>query len=133
MHAPRQPAIKLADRDGDRSRFVLAGDVDTAEWLDAYERFAQTEPGGHVLWDLTEATLSGLTSAAVYDLAPRLGAIRARHGAVGRFALVCTRDVDFGLARMLVIYARLADPPTPMEAFRNSDVAWRWLSDAVAS
>jgi hypothetical protein len=129
MHAPRHPVIKLAKRDGDRSRFVVAGDVDTTEWLEAYERFLQAQPGGHVLWDLTQGSLDGLSSAAVSELALRIGAVRARHRASGRFVLACVCEGDFGLARMLVIYA-LADPPTPMEVFRNSDAAWRSLSNS---
>ena len=131
MHAPRHPAIKLANRDGDRSRFVVAGDVDTTEWLEAYERFLQAEPAGHVLWDLTQGSLGDLSSASVSELALRIGAVRARHRASGRFALACVREVDADVARLLVIYA-LADPPAPIEVFRDSDAAWRSLSDVNA-
>ena len=130
MHARRRPAIKPASREGDRSRFIVEGDVDAAEWLRAYEGFVQAEPDGHVLWDLTEGSLNILSAADVRELARSVCAIRDREHASGRFALVCRRDVDFGIARMLVIYAGCADARAPMQVFRDADLAWRWLSGA---
>ena len=133
MHARRQHAINLALRDGGRSRFIVTGDVDSQEWLDAYERFLQAEPAGHVLWDLTEGSLAVLSSADVRDLALRVEAIREGRQAGGRFAFVCPRDVDFGIARMLVTYAGCSDPRAPMQVFRDLEEAWRWLSCANAA
>jgi hypothetical protein len=123
-------AIELAQRDGDRNRFIPAGDVDATDWLGAYEAFAQSEPGGHVLLELTGATLTGLSAADVRDLARRVDEVRRRQQQVGRIALVCAEDAEFGIARMLVAYAECGDHADSMRVFRDSDSAWRWLLNA---
>jgi hypothetical protein len=130
MYARRRAAIKL-DKEGERARFVVDGDVDAGEWLGAYETFVKAEPAGHVLWDLTEGSLNVLSSAEVRDLARRVCDVRAKEHAAGRFALVCPRDVDFGIGRMLVIYAGCSDQRSPLQVFRDPDTAWRWLSDGT--
>lgn len=132
MHARRHAAIQPTQKEGDRSRFTVAGDVDPEEWLAAYQSFLQGEPRGHVLWDLSAGTLNVLSSADVRELARRLCALREREHAAGRFALVCPRDVDFGIGRMLVIYAGCADLGSPLQVFRDSETAWRWLSGVDA-
>jgi hypothetical protein len=131
MHARRRGAIKL-DKEGERTRFVVDGDVDAGEWLGVYESFVKTEPGGHALWDLTEGSLNVLSSADVRELARRVCDLRDKEHAAGRFALVCPRDVDFGIGRMLVIYAGCTDHQSPLQVFRDSDTARRWLSGSVA-
>lgn len=122
--------IELAQRDGDPSRFVVAGELDGTEWLGAYEAFVQTEPGGPILWDLTGAMLTGLSAVDVRNLARRIGNVRRRQQAGGRFALVCPQDAEFGIARMLVAYADCDERADSMQVFRDSQSALRWLSNA---
>ena len=128
--ASATPLIKIAYRDGNRYRFVVARGFDRFELVNAYEQFLRLEPGGHVLWDLTEGGLQVLSSSDVRDLACDIGLVRGRH-AGGRLALVCPCDIDYGIARMLAIYGdTYADPPVVIQAFRDADEAWCWLSDA---
>ena len=130
MTATGHWAIELAQRDSDCCRFVVSGELDATEWLGAYEAFAQTEPSGHVLLDLTSARLTGLSVVDVRALARRIDEVRRRQHASGRFALVCTRDVEFGIARMLVAYADCDERADSMQVFRDSHSALRWLSNA---
>lgn len=128
MHARGRATIKLTHAEHGRSRFAVAGDVDPAEWLSAYETFVQADARADVLWDLTDGSLNVLSAADVRDLARRLCDVRERERATGRFAIACPRDVNFGIGRMLVIYAGCADAASPLQVFRDADTAWRWLS-----
>jgi hypothetical protein len=126
MHAPRQPAIRVTRREGSRLQIAVGSHVTPVEWAEAYEQLLLAEPQGDVLWDLTEGALRQLTGAEVQGLAYGLARIRARHQ--GRpCALLCPRDIDYGMGRMLSSYAECADPPADMVVFRDPTSAWRWL------
>jgi hypothetical protein len=122
--------ITLAYRDGNRYWLVMGSGFAASRWLEAYERFLEVAPGADVLWELPEGGLRTLSADDVRDVACRISAIRRRQSG-GRFAIASPADVDYGMARMLATYGELqADPPAPIEVFRDADEAWRWLSDA---
>jgi len=123
------PLIRLAHRDGNRYWLVMGPGFAASRWLEAYERFLEAAPGADVLWHLPEGGLKVLSADDVRDVACRISAIRSRQLG-GRFAVASPEDVDYGIARMLAIYGEhYANPPAPIEAFRDANEAWRWLSD----
>jgi hypothetical protein len=86
----------------------------------------QYDPDSHALWDLRDAVLSGFSADQIRSLASYVG---ERWGASGRnrAALVVSRDLDFGLARM---YEQLLTGRTTSEVrvFRVYSEAIDWLS-----
>lgn len=94
-----------------------------AQFLDAGEH---TSP--NVLWDLSTATLTPLSSKAIRQLAADF--IRVGHGRrrPGKSALVCGGDVDFGLARMLVTLVSEQGLPVEGHVFHDVNDAKAWLA-----
>jgi hypothetical protein len=48
----------------------------------------------------------------------------------GRSAVVCSRETDFGIANLLIAYARMEGHPVDVQTFRTADDAMRWLTQA---
>jgi hypothetical protein len=84
-----------------------------------------------VLWDLSAGALGLLNYEEVRRLASSLAALRVERDG-GAAAIVCARDADFGLARVLWSYAEAADPAGERAVFRDASEAWRWMEDAAA-
>jgi hypothetical protein len=123
--------VRYSARRGDLSEFVLTGAVAIREWMDAYEAFLD-EPTPLVLWDLTAATLGKTDAREVQVSARRLGCRSAGRPSPRRSALLCRRDVDFGVARQLAAFAEFERCPTLVGVFRNRDEACDWLAEEGA-
>lgn len=104
--------------------------VEPSELLTAYVDFldAGETTSPNVLWDFSSATLTKLSSDAIRELAADV--IRVGHGRrrPGKSALVCVRDVDFGLARMLVILISDQGLPVQFQVFHDVGDAKAWLA-----
>jgi hypothetical protein len=78
------------------------------------------------IWDIKEASFSDVTAD---DL--RKVVIRARpladSRAGGKTAIICSRGVDYGLARLFQIYAELYEAPIDIQVFDSRDAAMNWL------
>lgn len=90
---------------------------------DIYEN-PDYKPDMNVLWDIREAIISSFFSADVQAVRDFV----SKHWGTGgksRAALVVSKDVDFGLARM---YQILSESKTlsPVQVFRDFDEALNW-------
>jgi hypothetical protein len=84
------------------------------------------DPGKDVLWDLQDADLTAFSSADIKHIS---GLVKQHWGksSSSRAALVVSRDVDFGLARM---YEQLLDTGSTgvVRVFRDYEKAIDWLT-----
>lgn len=98
----------------------------------ALARSAQTpgfRPDSHTVWDLRQADLADVQAE---DLRQAV-ATHARHRARSegaRSAIVVTREVDYGVARMFQAFAD--DLPQEFRLFRNMDTALGWAATGFA-
>lgn len=82
-----------------------------------------------VLFDAREGDLSDIDSDSIQRAASALALARPE-SPPGRVAYLVSRDVDFGVSRMVEV---LADTlPIESRTFRDYDEAWSWLSEGLA-
>lgn len=86
--------------------------------------------GMRVLWDLREATLTSLDEAGIRSLLELNSRYQEERGA-GRSAIVVSRDVDYGIARMFQTYAE--DLPWETRVYRDHAEAVAWITGAEAA
>ena len=94
-------------------------DVIIKTWSDPV--FQSTARG---LWDLRNADLSGISAAELRTVAD-LEENRRPDLPRSRIALVVSREVDFGMLRMLEAF--LPESTLDYHVFRDFDDAWHWL------
>jgi hypothetical protein len=124
--------VQLASNQTNLSIYTARGQLDPSEIVATYRAFIEQGPTPLVLWDLTAATLAGLSVRAAQDLAKQVVKVNNGCRKGGRSAVVCSREVDFGIANMLIAYARLEGHPVLIQTFRSADDAIRWLTQAHA-
>ena len=107
--------------------------ADAGGWRRAYDEFVLSEPTTSVLWDLRESGLAGLSSGDLQAFAKCLARSWGPQGPAARFAFICSKDVDFGLARMLIAYADAAQCRVTMQVFRDLDAARTWMGQETAA
>ena len=85
-------------------------------------------PGMSILWDLSEANASRMTSSDIRRIAGQNKARLKKAGVPYKAAFLAPRDIEFGLSRM---YEMFADASlVENRVFRNLEDARRWLSSA---
>ena len=84
------------------------------------------EPGMAELWDLRSAH-APLSVAEVQEIVA-IGQRGAANRGVGRTAIVTSSNLEYGVARMLQVYAEVV-PAVEVEVFRELEATVQWLSD----
>jgi hypothetical protein len=125
--------VELASRQTNLTIFTARGVLKPSEMVATYEAFIENGPTPFVLWDITAATLAALSVRGAQDLARQLARLNNGCRRGGRSAVVCSREIDFGVANMVIAYARLEGHPVHVQTFRTADDAMRWLTQAHAS
>ena len=123
--------VQLASKQSNLSIFTARGQLGPSEMVATYRAFLEHGPTPLVLWDITAATLAGLSVRTVQDLAKQLAKLNNGCRKGGRSAVVCSRETDFGIANLLIAYARLEGHPVHVQTFRTTDDAMRWLLEGA--
>ncbi len=98
--------------------------ADFEEWLDAYYPDRVT---ALILWDETEADLSGLDAEALRRLAHR-AKIKSDARKVGKGAVVYAQPLAFGLGRMFQTFTEMEGLPYEVQSFLTFEDARKWLA-----
>ena len=119
------------DRESDLTTVVVSGAVDVEQMKTQVLGFLKGEPTQRVLWDIRNGSLEKLSMddmrAIITEAAPH-----AHKRCGGRTAVLCTRAVDFGLARMFELVAEAYHIPFEIRVFLNEQHALDWLADVPA-
>jgi hypothetical protein len=107
---------------------VAVGELSADEILEAHRTFLDSAPKVRALLDLSSATLAGIDGESMREVARRAAQLGNRSHVRGRIAIVCARDVDFGMARMFSTYASLYSHPVHFEVFPGAHSARAWLA-----
>jgi hypothetical protein len=120
--------IKRATQEGQLTVFVGWGELSPDEILGAYADFLRTGPTPLVLWDLSAATLTRMHTEDIHAFAERATQWHSVGRQGGKSALVVgSRDLQFGVARMLSTFLSLKGYPVKVETFRSRKEAQPWL------
>ncbi|HWA16038.1 MAG TPA: STAS/SEC14 domain-containing protein [Gemmatimonadales bacterium] len=122
--------IRVAhDREHDVTLYTVAGELTPEEVIATIERDYATNPTTHILWDLTDGSLVGMTSAAFRRIAD-VARERRRPTPEGRTAYVGSDDLAYGLMRMYTTLAYFARVEADYEVFRTREEALAWLTSS---
>jgi hypothetical protein len=110
--------------------FTASGELTYGDVSDAIESFYENRPTLNVLWDLSSAITTNITTEQVHQVSEMLERLRKRREG-GKTALVSPADAAYGLARMLQTLLELAGDPLPIElsVFRDRKAAMQWLCE----
>ena len=105
---------------------TVVGEADAPMVLAEILSFLLVAPTRQVLWDIRLGILTEMSPNALRMIVHRAGPFaRVRDG--GQTAIVCSRDVDFGLCRMFQTFAEQSKIPFEIHVSRDIDEARRWL------
>lgn len=125
--------IKITrDEDRDLTIHDVAGPVSEEEMYDALENFYKREPTALLLWDMSQADVSQVTTETLQRFirkSTQLGG--SRQG--GRTAVIASEDLQYGLARMSEVLTEIESAPYSFRAFRSRQEALRWLKSGDLS
>ena len=116
----------IIDSQNDLSVFTVNGSLIADEIIERVEEYYTRHPTKLVLWIMGEVDLTAITSAGI----ERIIQIAKKHTGKrqeGKTAIVGSKDVDYGLARMYEAYAGLENLPYEYNIFKDVDEAKEWL------
>lgn len=120
-------AVVRTQFSNDLAVFTVEGLLSAAEIVAAIKEFYPSSVKKHVLWDLTRADMSGITSMQFREVAFTVRRYLPEDRVCGRTAFVSVSEIDFGLSRMYTIYAEDEGVPAQYEVFHNKEDALKWL------
>ena len=125
--------IKITkNEDRDLTIHDVTGSVSEEEMYDALENFYKGEPTTLLLWDMSQADVSQVTTETLQRFirkSTQLGG--SRQG--GRTAVIASEDLQYGLARMSEVLTEIESAPYSFRAFRSRQEALRWLKSGDLS
>ena len=104
---------------------TVSGNVTAQEILDKLDIYYQGKPTLLILWDFTNATWSGISSNELHETVKKAKKY-SRPG--GKTAFVFSKEVDFGIGRMLEALAEIEDYDYEFRSFRRIKDADKWLT-----
>ena len=119
---------KTINREKNLTVITVNGELTFDQIIDVLDQFYASEYTLYLLWDLTNADTSSLTTVQVdmiVDHAKEYAHLRKG----GKAAFVLSRDVDFGLARMYEQLSEAKQHPILHGVFRSLDEAMNWLEN----
>ncbi len=107
----------------------VTGPVSEVEMYDALERFYKQEPSALLLWDMSQADVSHVTSEILQKFVKKSAELEvSRQG--GRTAVIASDDLQYGLAKMSVAFSEMELAPCSFHTFRTREEALQWLKPA---
>jgi hypothetical protein len=107
--------------------FAVGPQAGPADVIDAFAAFMSSGPTPLVLWDLRAASIGRFTGVQLQQMVEGLLTFSNAERQVGRSAFVTSREVDYGVVRMLTTQAELGGYPVKMRVYRDLSVARAWL------
>jgi hypothetical protein len=119
--------VGLVAQDVELTTLTAHGELTADELLDAYATFLDAAPTRLTLMDLSRARLAPVSADSMRDIAVQVAAVGRQCKRLGRSAIVCSRDVDYGLIRMFSPLVEIRGSPVRFRVFRGSASAKAWL------
>lgn len=80
----------------------------------------------HVVWDLSEADVSQISSKQLVEAVEYIGAHTGSRGADYKIAIVASKDINFAVSRMFEGYG--SSLPVSINVFRSREDALAWIA-----
>lgn len=120
------PITTQVDHDRQLTIHTVSGNPSFEEGMEVFKSFYEKHPTRNLLWDLRNANLQQISSKDLEEFVHYVKLhSEARTG--GKTAFVVSRDLEFGLLRMVDAYSEFAKIPFNLMTFRSMDEATQWL------
>jgi hypothetical protein len=119
---------RSVDQEKQLTIFIVVGKPSFEETLEVLKPFYEKHPTKNLLWDFRNAsfeTLSSKNLEAIADYVKQHGEVRAG----GKTAFVVSKDLEYGLFRMIETFGEIRKIPIYTEVFRSMDEAVHWLEE----
>jgi len=121
-------AIKIT-KDNGLTVHDVTGRVTEFEMHDALEKLYKEELTDLLLWDMSKADVSHVTSETLRNFAMKSAKLGVRREG-GRTAVVAPTDLQYGLARISDVFLETEGAPFSFRVFRAREEALKWLWSA---
>ena len=116
------------DNDSQLTRFKVTGEATFEEGLSANRTFYEGSPTKNVLWDFSGASLDKITSDQFRQIVDSVKHLTGKRRN-GKTAFLVSRDLEFGIARMLQVFTEINEPPFNVQVFKSMDEVTRWFRE----
>ena len=106
---------------------TVVGEVHVGQVLSQIITFLTGKPTQLVLWDIRAGSLAGISRDDLRLIVEK-GAPYADRRIGGRTAIVCSKELDYGISRMFQTFANIEHIPFEIEVFRDIRGAREWLN-----
>ena len=116
----------IVDSQNDLSVFTVNGELNADEIIERVEEYYNKHPTKLVLWIMGDVDLSAITGTGIERII-QIAKKNTGKRQEGKTAIVGSKDIDFGLARMYEAYTGLENLPYEYKIFKNVGEAKEWL------
>ncbi|MGD2030114.1 MAG: hypothetical protein PVG86_09280 [Desulfobacterales bacterium] len=120
--------ITKVDYDKQLTIHTATGEPTFEEGMEVFKSFYEKHPTKNLLWDLRGASLHHLSSEDLESFVYYAkGHSEVRAG--GKTAFVVSKDLEFGMLRVVDVFSEFAKIPFNIMTFRSMDEAMHWLEE----
>ena len=116
----------IVDSQGDLSVFTVNGELTADEIIERVEEYYTKHPTKLVLWIMGDVDLSAITREGIERII-QIAKKNTGKRKEGKTAIVGSKDVEYGLARMYEAYTGFENLPYEYKIFKDVDEAKEWL------
>jgi len=116
----------IVDSQGDLSVFTVNGELTADEIIERVEEYYTKHPTKLVLWIMGDVDLSAITREEIERII-QIAKKNTGKRKEGKTAIVGSKDVEYGLARMYEAYTGFENLPYEYKIFKDVDEAKEWL------
>jgi hypothetical protein len=116
----------IVDSQGDLSVFTVNGELTADEIIERVEEYYTKHPTKLVLWIMGDVDLSAITREGIERIIQTAKKNTGKRKE-GKTAIVGSKDIEYGLARMYEAYTGFENLPYEYKIFKDVDEAKEWL------
>lgn len=116
------------DVDKQLTTFRVTGEATFEEGLSANRAFYAGDPTRNVIWDFSTAILDKITNDQFKQIVDSVKHLTEKRKN-GKTVFLVSRDLEFGVSRMMQVFAEMNGSPFSVQVFKSKDEAARWLVD----
>ncbi len=114
------------DTDKDLTIVTVEGVITADDLLDWGNSYYEGQITSLILWDVTNADLSGLQANQLQTIAESISRIsEVRRG--GKTAFVYKKPLEYGIGRIFQAHSEIEGMPFEVQSFQSFDKAREWL------
>ena len=116
----------IVDSQADLSVFTVNGELAADEIIERVEEYYTRHPTKLVLWIMGDVDLSAITKEGIERII-QIAKKNTGKRKEGKTAIVGSKDIEYGLARMYEAYTGFENLPYEYKTFKDVDEAKEWL------